>query len=180
MLDKKHVVNVPEGAIVRSNRIVLWTIEKHYSKTKQYNNDTRRQIGKALEADRTKMYPNDNYKELFPDGYNECLGPKLSPSWQSIGLYTVLKAIAGRLPLYDCLYQAFGKEDTDLILDYAMYCIAYESSVSQHFEKEMADKALFSEKLRSDSYLSDFFKNNLAQEKIDLFLDLWAPAIIKH
>ena len=180
MLDKKHVVNVPEGAIVRSNRIVLWTIEKRYSKTKQYNNDARRQIGKALEADRTKMYPNDNYKELFPDGYNECLGSKPSPSWQSIGLYTVLKSIAERLPLYDCLYQAFGKQDTDLILDYAMYSIAYETSVSQHFEKEMADRALFSEKLRSDSYLSDFLKNNLAQEKIDQFLDLWAPAIIKH
>ena len=180
MLDKKHVVNVPEGAIVRSNRIVLWTIEKRYSKTNQYNNDVRRQIGKALEADRTKMFPNDNYKELFPDSYNECIGPNLSPSWQSIGLYTVLKFISGKLPLYDCLYKAFGKEDTDLILDYAMYCIAYESSVSQHFEKEMADKALFSEKLRSDSYLSGFFKNNLAQEKIDLFLNLWAPAIIKH
>ncbi len=180
MLDKKHVVNVPEGAIVRSNRIVLWTIEKRYSKTKQYNNDTRRQIGKVLEADRTRMYPNENYKELFPDSYNECLGPKPAPSWQSIGLYTVLKAVSEKLPLYDCLYKAFGKEDTDLILDYAMYCIAYETSVSQHFEKEMSDKALFSEKLRSDSYLSGFFKNNLAQEKIDLFLDLWAPAIIKH
>ena len=180
MLDKKHVVNVPEGAIVRSNRIVLWTIEKRYSKTKQYNNDARRQIGKALEADRTKMYPNDNYKELFPDSYNECLGSKLSPSWQSIGLYAVLKSISEKLPLYNCLYNAFGKEDADLILDYAMYCIAYESSVSQHFEKEMTGKALFSEKLRSDSYLSAFFKNNLAQEKIELFLDLWAPAIIKH
>lgn len=180
MLDKKHVVNVPEGAIVRSNRIVLWTIEKRYSKTKRYNNDARRQIGKTLEADRTKMYPNDNYKELFPDGYNECLGPKVSPSWQSIGLYAVLKYISEKLPLYNSLYQAFGKEDADLILDYAMYSIAYESSVSQHFEKEMSDKALFSEKLRSDSFLSDFFKNGLAQEKIDLFLDLWAPAIIKH
>lgn len=180
MLDKKHIVNVPDGAIVRSNRIVLWTIEKRYSPKKQYNNDARRQIGKALEADRTKMYPNDNYKELFPDGYNECVDPKISPSWQSIGLYTALKYIAERLPLYDCLYKAFGKEDTDLILDYAMYSIAYESSVSQHFEKEMSDKALFSEKLRSDSYLSGFFKNHLAQEKIDLFLDLWAPAVIKH
>lgn len=180
MLDKKRIVNIPEGAIVRSNRIVLWTIEKRYSKTKQYNNDARRQIGKALEADRTKMYPNDNYKELFPDEYKECLGPKISPSWQSIGLYAVLKYISEKLPLYNCLYQAFGKEDADLILDYAMYSIAYETSVSQHFEKEMSDKALFSEKLRSDSYLSGFFKNNISQEKIDLFLDLWAPSIVKH
>lgn len=179
MLDKKHVVDVPDGAIVRSNRIVLWTIEKRYSQKKQYNNDARRQIGKTLETDRTKMYPNDNYKEIFPDSYNECLGSKPKPSWQSIGLYAVLKSIAERLPLYDCLYQSFGKEDADLILDYAMYSIAYESSVSQHFEKEMSDKALFSEKLRSDSYLSDFFKKNIPQEKIDQFLDMWAPAIIK-
>lgn len=180
MLDKKHIVKVPEGAIVRSNRIVLWTIEKRYSPKKQYNNDARRQIGKTLEADRTRMYPNDNYKELFPDAYNESLGSNPSPSWQSIGLYTVIKHVANQLPLYDTLYKAFGKEDADLILDYAMYSIAYESSVSQHFEKEMSDKALFSEKLRSDSYLSGFFKSNLPQERIDMFLDLWAPAIIKH
>ena len=30
MLDKNHVVDVPNGAIVRSNRIVLWTVGKNY------------------------------------------------------------------------------------------------------------------------------------------------------
>lgn len=180
MHDKKHVVNVPESTVIRSDRIVLWTIEKRYLKTKQYNSDAHRQIGKALEADRTKMYPNDNYKELFPDGYNERLGTKPSTSWQSIRLYAVLKAITDKLPLYNCFYQAFGKQNADLILDYAVYSIAYESSVSQHFEKEMSDRVLFSKNLRSGSYLSGFFKNNLAQKKIDPFLDLWAPAIIKH
>ena len=71
MLDKKHIVPVPEGAIVKSDRIVLWTIQKIYLKDKQYNKDKRRMIGKTLEADREKMYPNDTYKELFPDTYDD-------------------------------------------------------------------------------------------------------------
>ena len=28
MLDKKHIVDIPEGAIVKKDRTVLWTIEK--------------------------------------------------------------------------------------------------------------------------------------------------------
>ena len=53
MLDKNHVVDVPAGAIVRSNRIVLWTIGKHYIAEKQYNKDDRRMIGKTLETDKS-------------------------------------------------------------------------------------------------------------------------------
>ena len=57
MLDKNHVVDVPNGAIVRSNRIVLWTVGKNYIAAKQYNEDVRRMIGKTLETDKSKMYP---------------------------------------------------------------------------------------------------------------------------
>lgn len=179
MLDKKHIVNVPDGAIVKSDKTVLWTIEKRYIKEKKYNHDVRKQIGKLIDGSRDKMYPNDNFKEIFPDDYNAAAGPAPKPSFQSIGLYAVLKAASEELPLYECLYQAFGKQDADLIMDYAMYSIANETMVSQHFEADMASSALFSEKLRSDSFLSDFFHNNLGQEKIDLFLELWAPAIVK-
>ena len=57
MLDKNHVVDVPNGAIVRSNRIVLWTVGKNYIAAKQYNEDVRRMIGKTLATDKSKMYP---------------------------------------------------------------------------------------------------------------------------
>ena len=73
MLDKNHVVDVPSGAIVRSNRIVLWTIGKHYIPEKHYNEDDRCMIGKTLETDKNKMYPNDNFKNLFPDLYTQAL-----------------------------------------------------------------------------------------------------------
>ena len=180
MLDKKHVVDVPKGAIVKSDRIVLWTIQKKYIKSKKYNKDTRRMIGKTLDTDKARMYPNDNFKELFPDLYTASLGPRPFPSHQVIGYYVVLKEIANSLPLYTTLYNAFGKEDADLILDYAMYQIAYESSVAQDFEESMKNMALFSEKLRSDSYLSTFFSKKLSEEKIDMFYEQWCTAIIKH
>ena len=54
MLDKNHVVDVPNGAIVRSNRIVLWTVGKNYIAAKQYNEDVRRMIGKTLRLIRAR------------------------------------------------------------------------------------------------------------------------------
>ena len=180
MLDKKHIVPVPDGAIVKSDRVVLWTIQKVYLKDKRYNKDKRRMIGKTLEADREKMYPNDTYKELFPDIYDDYARTRIiPPSSQSIGCYVVLKVIAERLPLCETLIEVFGKQDADLILDYAMYQIIYESNVSQHFEASMKNMALFSEKLRSDSYLSEFFKKALTEDKIDYFIEQWSTRIIK-
>ena len=180
MLDKNHVVDVPNGAIVRSNRIVLWTVGKNYIAAKQYNEDVRRMIGKTLATDKSKMYPNDNFKELFPDLYAQALKPNPAPSHQVIGYYAVMNEIANALPLYKILCEVFGKEDADLVLDYAMYQIAYESAVAQDFEDCMKDKALFSETLRSDSYLSTFFRENLSEDKIDQFYERWSEAIIKH
>ena len=180
MLDKKHVVEVPENAIVKKDRTVLWTIEKRYIKEKQYNHDVRRMIGKTLDDTDQKMYPNDNFIELFPDAYNAVIKGKPIPSSQCIGYYALIKVIAEQLSLLDLLYKVFGKEDTDMILDYAMYQIIYESDVSQHFESSMADKAIFSEKVRSDSYLSDYFRDNITEDKTDLFRELWCEWIIKH
>ena len=178
MLYKSLVVRIPDGSIVMKNRKVLWTIEKNYIKGKQYNHDTRRMIGKTLEASRTHMYPNDNYKEIFPEDYQALLKKRPSPSSQSIGMYLILKNIVETLPLYDTLDEVFGREDTNLILDYAMYQIISESAVSQHYEVTLKDKAIFSESLRSDSYLSTFFKQKIDDDKIALFHELWAPRII--
>lgn len=181
MLDKKHIVDIPEGAIVKKDRTVLWTIEKRYIKAKKYNHDVRRMIGKVIETEEGKMYPNDNYKEIFPNEiYANDASKKIAPSYQIIGHYCVVRTIAERLPLYDILYEVFGKEDTDSILDYAMYQIIYESDVSQHYETSMKNKALFSEKLHGDSYLSDFFRKNISEEKIDLFCEKWCTAIIDY
>ena len=178
MLYKSLVVRIPDGSIVMKNRKVLWTIEKNYIKGKRYNHDTRRMIGKTLEASRTHMYPNDNYREIFPEDYQALLKKRPSPSSQSIGMYLILKNIVETLPLYDTLDEVFGREDTNLILDYAMYQIISESAVSQHYEVTLKDKAIFSESLRSDSYLSTFFKQKIDDDKIALFHELWAPRII--
>ena len=48
-----------------------------------------------------------------------------------------------------------------------MYQIAYESDVTQCYEKCMKNKVLFSEKLDNDSYLSDSFKKRITPEKTD-------------
>jgi hypothetical protein len=178
VIDRRYVVDVPPGALVTKDRRVLWTTAKVYDAKRKFNRDKRRLIGKSLEASTTRMYPNDNFKELFPDDYQTLLKRRPAPSSQSIGMYMATMEIAERLPLYKTLYDVFGKEDTDQILDYAMYQIISESAVSQHYEATLKDKALFSECLQSDSYLSAFFRENIDEDKISLFLELWAPKII--
>lgn len=180
MLDKNHIVDIPVGAIVKSDRRVLWTIRKVYLKEKQYNQDSRRLIGKTVEASRIKMYPNDNFIELFPDQYSSAVGRRPLPSSQSVGMYLAVKTIVERLPLYTLLSDVFGKHDADQIVDYAMYQIIYSTGVAQHYEACMEGKALFSEKLRCDSFLSDFFRGSVDADRSSQFLDEWAPAIIKH
>ena len=183
MLEQDLIVDVPEGAIVRTNRIVLWTTTKNYLKNKQYNKDQRAMIGKTVETDRSHMYPNDNYKAIFPSQYAAALrkkSKKIAPAYQSIGVYVVLKTIAEKLPLYKLLEEVFGKPDADQIMDYAMYQIIYQSDVSQHYETSMLDKAIFSEKVRSDTYLSKFFSKKLTEDKISYFLENWSTAIIKY
>ena len=97
MIDRRYVVDVPPGALVTKDRRVLWTTAKVYDAKRKFNRDKRRLIGKSLEASTTKMYPNDNYKELFPDDYQTLLKRRPAPSSQS--MYMATMEIAERLPL---------------------------------------------------------------------------------
>ena len=126
-------------------------------------------IGKALipgtdwKNDR-RMYANATYYTMYPSdsssqkrsgtAYDEY---PVRSDCLSVGLYAVLKKLAAASGLTDILADVFGSENTWLILDLAMYMISSESAVFQHFPHWAGNSVIFSETIRSDSYISHLY-----------------------
>ena len=76
------------------------------------------------------------------------------------------------------LLKVFQEEETDLILDLAMYMLTEESAVFQHFPHWGRSHAIFSGSVRSDSYISRFQKESISLSKINQFKEFWAKRAI--
>lgn len=176
-VDKNIMVPIPKDAYVTGSRVNV-VAKKNYLPDKQYNNNKRILIGQP--ASKTHMYPNDNYKKLYPYEYETATGKKPVSASKSIGLYLAVKTIAEQTGLSQMLCDSFGIHKAAILLDYAMYSIIAHSDVSQHFEETMGDKLLFSDKCYSDSYLSNFFSSEIEAENILKFKELWTDSCRKR
>ena len=118
--------------------------------------------GEDWKSDR-RMYANEAYYKIYgqdqaaptpqetpPDVYSEY--PDRSDC-VSVGLYTVTRHLADETQLTDTLCDAFGSSRTHLILDLAMYMLSANSAVFQHYPHWAKSHAIFSESVRSDSYI---------------------------
>ena len=179
-------VSVARGGYVYQNSETVW-VDKKNSEGKTADH-TKTLIGKALvypdwRVDR-RMYANETYYKLFPKlavpsgipsvfleapGRSDCI---------SVGLYTVVKEQAERSGLMDVLVEVFGRENAWLILDLAMYMISEETAVFQHFPHWARNHAIFSDVVRSDSYISTFEKEKISLSQINLFKKKWAILVL--
>ena len=147
-------------------------------------------IGKALipgtdwKNDR-RMYANATYYTMYPSdsssqkrsgtAYDEY---PVRSDCLSVGLYAALKKLAAESGLTDILADVFGSENTWLILDLAMYMVSSESAVFQHFPHWAGSSVIFSDTIRSDSYISHFEKEDISLSKINLFKKKWAGNVL--
>lgn len=92
----------------------------------------------------------------------------------SIGLNIWIREAAKNSGLLENLAEVFGEEDSQLILDCCNYILSKESAVLQHYPAWASDHLIFSEEIRSDTFLGRFLKNNLSISKIKLFREKWA------
>lgn len=122
----------------------------------------------------TTMIPNENFRTKFPALWQEYYQSE-TPSMQrmSVGLYGLILSIGWRTGLYPDLQDAFGPQYANAAMDFAMYSIRERSSTAQLFESDMADHLLFSRKVYSDSWYSNFFTAMLTRERIDAFKAAW-------
>ena len=132
---------------------------------------THKKIGIGYAVDPTNwkdnrfMYANKNYFLIF-DKENLPERPARDDHI-SVGTYAVLKKLCDESGLLNCLVEAFGSDDANLILDLASYMLIEESAKFQQ-------NILFSNGSISDSSISSFLNEDLSVSKINFFKDNWA------
>ena len=119
-----------------------------------------------------RMYANTNYYQLF----NRQRLPE-PPKWAdslSVGPRLLTESISDEYDLITILVEVFGSEATSLIMDLATYMLVEEKAVFQHYPTWARRHVLYSNTIRSDSYISEFLGNEISFSKIDLFKCKWA------
>ena len=139
---------------------------------------THKKIGIGYAVDPTNwkdnrfMYANKNYFLIF-DKENLPERPARDDHI-SVGTYAVLKKLCDESGLLNCLVEAFGSDDANLILDLASYMLIEESAKFQHYPHWARKNILFSNDSISDSSRSSFLNEDLSVSKINFFKDNWA------
>ena len=138
----------------------------------QNGNTKRRTIGVAATED--TMYPNELFQQKYPDLWRQYYGNKSFKEYElSIGLYGLTLGVSHKTTLYDLLHDIYGESNVNYILDYTMFCMLERTNTTQLFPQRMRKEVLFSEKLFSDSWYSDFFKNVMTENQNNEFRVQW-------
>ena len=194
MKDESNIVNIPSNVSVNAKGYVY--INTSSSWVNKVNGSGKHAdhekvcIGKVLvpggdwKSDR-RMYANVSYYRMYPSDNSSSKKNRavydeypIRSDCLSIGLYAGLKKLAVESGLMDILTEVFGSENTWLIMDLAMYMISSESAVFQHFPHWAGSSAIFSETMRSDSYISQFEKEDISLSSINLFKKKWARTVL--
>ena len=180
-------VQIPANVSVSStkgyvyfNETTEWVPKKN-DPNKKHATHKKVIIGKALIIgpnwkDDRRMVPNSNYFHLFEK--DKIPEQPLRADNVSVGVYAAVKKVACDSGLREELLKVFQEEETDLILDLAMYMLTEESAVFQHFPHWGRSHAIFSGSVRSDSYISRFQKESISLSKINQFKEFWAKRAI--
>ena len=120
----------------------------------------------------TELYANSKYFQIFKAD-SLPLPPDRSDT-QYIGMKLVVEKICEEYKLKSILNDVFQEEETNLILDLCSFIVIEEKAVFQHYERWSRKHVLFSDSIRSDSYISKFLGESLTVSKIKLFLLKWA------
>lgn len=182
----ENIVEIPVGVSVNKKGYVYFNTTTYWRSSKDedhnYADHKKVAIGKVVTSNPEKwkedrrMYPNNNYFRIFDAG--QLPEPPKVSDHVSVGMLAVTAKISSECGLTDILSDIFGSEDTQLLLDLAMYMLSQESAVFQHFPHWGRSHALFSATVRSDSFICGFEKESVSLSKINLFRAKWAAKTI--
>ena len=163
----KHEIPVPPFAYVNMSDGRVFTMQRDEL-------NRRRRVSIGLATSKTTMFPNENFKFLYPDLWTAHYGAEtLSPHELHIGLYGLFLTIAWQVGLYPMLQKVFGPLNANAILDYAMFSVRHRTDSTSLMEDELAGQLTFSDKLKSDGWYSLFFENQLTDDLIHQFRIDW-------
>lgn len=147
------------------------------------DNGARRRTVVGYAVSQTQMTPNENYKRIFfkdwakinPDELVQAYRPQLK-----FGLYAVSLGIGHDLGLYPLVYQDFGPEHGNALMDCAMFGIRERNSSKASFQASMDKQALFSIKWPHDTWLSHMLASGITAEQIKRFRADWLKHCVEH
>lgn len=175
-----NVFAIPKGAVVTKNGYVYVNISNYYIPAKDgkkgYTSHEKKCVG--VNIDGKTMYANDAYFVIYR---KEDLPPPPEKSDRiRVGIKSICDRISDEFKLKELLEETFGEEDSALIMDMAIYMLVSGSGCFQHFPGWAYDQLLYSESVRSDSFISNFLENNLSASKIKKFTQDWAKANMEN
>ncbi len=159
----------------KSTQYVQYQYGSEYKPDKKYAIPHRTIIGKVCQDDNTLMYPNEKYKQYFPDVE---VVEELPAAYRScslkIGPYAIINKIIEEYGLYEMLMDQFGK-NTGLILDLVSFLIVEENNAGQYYPNYAFNHPLFTENMRiySDSKVSRLLNNEITKDQCIGFLNEW-------
>ena len=169
-LHKDHKISIPDGAHINGDKRVFV-----FNKVagQPVRKSKRTYIGTA--TDDGFMYPNDNFYFIFPKQNQEAVGEEFNiPKYTlDYGLYATTLAIADQSNLYSLLRIAFGDENANALLDYAMFSIKTKSNSNLNFDEAMKDQVNFSYKQHDDPWYEKLFSQTIKDDQILDFLNKW-------
>lgn len=122
------------------------------------------------------MYPNDRYFSYFNIEKEDSESFKRLTSL-NIGVYAAIKKLAEESSLIKILLKIFTSADINLILDLALYILSDGIAEFEHFPDWAKGNAIFSDMIRSSSYISKFLQR-LEYTQIQTFRYEWAEHVI--
>ena len=162
-----HEIPLPEGAKGDGNRVYMLRDIGGGNQQKVY-------IGVFTRKDLGLFHANDAFLAYYPELWQKYYGSKMVPKHHlALGLYDMTLAIAHKLGLYDTVYEVFGPQNANVLMDFAMYSIRESSNVAQLFEPAMAGSVLFEEQRVGDTWLSEMFSKKLNEDLVHQFRVKW-------
>lgn len=174
------LVEIPDvqGKITRRNirgtTYINYEYGRLYDPEKQYNTPLRSTIGKQDGTDDTKMFPNQNFLQHFPDvELPQEKGLARRSSCLKVGSFLVIRKIIADYCLDSMIKRIIGA-DSGLFLDLAAYSIICENNAGQYYPDFAYNHPLFTKamKMYSDSKVSDFLQSVTSDQSVE-FLNEW-------
>ncbi len=151
---EKHEIPIPKFGYINKNDGRVFMME----------GTKRTVLGHA--ASLTTMHPNDTFRWLFPELWEEAYGTKSTlPHEVFAGMYALILGASYRTGIYPILQSVYGPQYGNAVLDYAMYSMMDRTSTTQLYPERMREQVIFSREVYSDSWFSDLFEHKLSKEK---------------
>jgi transposase len=173
-----EIPNVP-GKITRIARAnatyIYYEYDRSYDVKRKFNIPRRAVIGKQVEDDSSRMYPNENFPKFFPSvQLPEPAATAKRSCCLKIGSFLIISMVIEKYGMDSMIRGILGSRDGGLFLDLAAYSIVFENNAGQYYPDYAYNHPLFTDNMNiySDSKVSSLL-SSITHDQSARFLNEW-------